>query len=55
MLMNGIEPPRPSNMGGAPKYAFDARVTDSRSQSAMAGAFQPLPGRSAVENVTRAP
>src|SRR2546426_12424253 len=55
MLMNGIEPPSPSNIGGAWKYALDARVTESRSQSAITGAFQPLPGRSPVENVTRAP
>ena len=55
MLMNGIEPPRPSNIGGALKYAREARVTESRSQSAITGASQPVPGRSPVENVTRAP
>ena len=55
MLMKGMEPPRPSNIGGAPKWALDARVTESRSHAAIAGASQPLPGRSPVETPRRAP
>src|SRR5262249_10254949 len=55
MLMNGMEPPSPSNIAGAWKYAREARPTDSRSHSAIVGAFQPVPGRSPVENVTRPP
>ena len=39
--MNGIDPPRPLNIGGAPKYAPEARWTESSSQAAVAGASQP--------------
>ena len=48
MLMNGIDPPSPSNIAGAPNCAVEARSTASRSQPAIAGAFQPVPGRSPV-------
>src|SRR4029453_19684604 len=43
MLMNGIDPPRPANMAGLPKYVADARWIDSSSFESVAGAFHPLP------------
>ena len=55
MLMNGIDPPRPANIAGLPKYVADARWIDSSSFGSVAGAFQPLPASPYVFIVTRAP
>ena len=45
MLMNGMDPPTPADIGGRPKWVREARCRDSASQGARGGAVPPRAGR----------